>query len=133
MTRWTPGPGRGEEGTRLERVIDGGCGVTRVGLGHEAFLDEGTDGGDIGVTEGRGLTDGTEDRRENLLDVERLDVGEDGVDGPVELLDYKHIRWHKPVRGGRGTDNGGIKRFSVKRGLHFNTGSGSLQSGRVRS
>ena len=69
----------GEEGTGLARVVNGrGCGVDLVGgLGDEPLLDEVIDGGDVGVTEGGGLTDGAEYGREDLLDVQRLDVGED--------------------------------------------------------
>ena len=56
-----------EEGTGLARIVNGGCGVDLVGsLGDEAFLDEGTDGGDVGVTEGGGLIYGAEDGARDL-------------------------------------------------------------------
>ena len=66
------------------RVIDGGGGIDLIGgLRHEAFLNEGTDSRDVGVTEGGGLVEGAEDSRDDLLDVEGLDIRENVVDSFV--------------------------------------------------
>ena len=76
--------GSREEGTSLEGVLHGGGGVDLIRrLRNEAFLNEGTDGGNVGVTKGRGLAKGAEAGGQDLLDVETLNAGQDVVDGPL--------------------------------------------------